>query len=51
MNSYSIRYIRQGKESEGIEIFFVFATTKDEAIRRFVKAGNNKKSIISISEC
>lgn len=49
MKHYCIRYMKPGADGDAISMFFVFAKTKQEAIRCFVNTGNTKKSIISVS--
>lgn len=49
MKRYCIRYVKLGADGDVISVFFVFAKTKQEAIRCFVNMGNTKESIISVS--
>lgn len=50
MKRYCIRYIRGGIDGEGVYMFFVYAKTQQEAVKRFVMAGNIRQCIVSISE-
>ena len=50
MKRYCIRYIRGGIDGEGVYTFFDYVKTQQEALKRFVMAGNIRQCIVSISE-
>lgn len=47
---YCIRFERKGKDGTSKHNFFVYAETKEKAIKRFMEVGYSRMDILSINE-